>query len=357
MTDESVPDPPSPEPAGTDGEDPYEDELDALLAAATTLATEMSDEIGAPEEPTQASSSDPEDDSPKDVEAQLGNLEGFLDQTSREIGTTPDKSDEDGISMDAGEPPGTVLPAVEKVEGDEVAPASEGDAVDAVEEDQAAPQMAETDDADETMQPTGEDANAATTTSPEIPDFMDEFTRPEGEAAPDPEESTEPAETAPAVPDFMSEFTEPEGDAGGSPNAEEQPAGQTSGADVPDFMAEFTDSAAATDSKASSVENGPAPAAHVQNTAAENESFVGADDDETGAESGSGTGGFTSRLPRQVVARLEPLGLLACEGGVRALEAIDKPTQRVGNVARRIIGWVAIATLGTSVIVYICSLF
>jgi hypothetical protein len=43
--------------------------------------------------------------------------------------------------------------------------------------------------------------------------------------------------------------------------------------------------------------------------------------------------------------------------GVQVLELMDRPVQRLSRGVRRVLGWAAVATLATSVIVYIVSLF
>ena len=44
-----------------------------------------------------------------------------------------------------------------------------------------------------------------------------------------------------------------------------------------------------------------------------------------------------------------------CELGVIGLEAADKPLVRLGPRIRMVAGWLALATLGTSVIVFVVS--
>ena len=68
------------------------------------------------------------------------------------------------------------------------------------------------------------------------------------------------------------------------------------------------------------------------------------------------------RLPRLVALRsfirhltLPPLSV--SEGVAGLLEVMDRPARRLGPGARQAIGWLAIATLGTSLIVFLVSLF
>lgn len=60
---------------------------------------------------------------------------------------------------------------------------------------------------------------------------------------------------------------------------------------------------------------------------------------------------------RRLATRLSPMALAVCERGVNLLEKIDKPLGAIGRTPRRVIGWVAIATFTTSLIVLLISMF
>jgi len=65
------------------------------------------------------------------------------------------------------------------------------------------------------------------------------------------------------------------------------------------------------------------------------------------------------RLIRKIPSPMPVLSkaaLVVCDKGVSVLEIIDKPMSRLGTKVRILIGWLAMATLGTSVVVYIISL-
>ncbi len=83
--------------------------------------------------------------------------------------------------------------------------------------------------------------------------------------------------------------------------------------------------------------------------------------DETPAGSGevspaTGSGATPGTAVRSAAARLSPPVLAVSERVVNILEVADRPLGRVGDSVRRVIGWVAIATVGTSVIVFLYSL-
>lgn len=66
---------------------------------------------------------------------------------------------------------------------------------------------------------------------------------------------------------------------------------------------------------------------------------------------------FARSAMAKVSARAAPMGLRVGNLGVRLLETIDRPFGRIGEPIRRIVGWVAIATFGTSTVAYFVSLF
>lgn len=60
---------------------------------------------------------------------------------------------------------------------------------------------------------------------------------------------------------------------------------------------------------------------------------------------------------RGAATHLSPTVLAGCERAVNLLELIDRPLGRIGDPVRRLIGWVAIATIATSLLVFLYSLF
>ena len=60
---------------------------------------------------------------------------------------------------------------------------------------------------------------------------------------------------------------------------------------------------------------------------------------------------------RRGAQHISSLAWLGCERGAALLEIMDRPTQRLGVGFRQAIGWLALATLGTSLIVFLISLF
>ncbi|MBI4716222.1 MAG: hypothetical protein HY763_00295 [Planctomycetes bacterium] len=177
-----------------------------------------------------------------------------------------------------------------------------------------------------------------------VPDFMKEFLEPEKPAAPEPpaaapetvsnapqddaangaslaergngDIAAPPAPSA-AVPDFMSDLTQPEVDAP-PPRAAQRPA-------APEQRRE------------------PVP-----DTPPDADTEIG---DSVQDESEEELGAPSAGRPL-----LERTALALCEPPVRVLELIDKPLGVVGPGARRVIGWLAIATLLTSAVVLVLSL-
>ena len=58
----------------------------------------------------------------------------------------------------------------------------------------------------------------------------------------------------------------------------------------------------------------------------------------------------------RATAKLSTAALRLCDYGVQLLEIVDRPVRRLGPGPRHAIGWLAIATLGTSFIVFVVSL-
>ncbi len=55
-------------------------------------------------------------------------------------------------------------------------------------------------------------------------------------------------------------------------------------------------------------------------------------------------------------ARISPLALSVCDRAVHLLEQFDRPMGWLSGSVRRVLGWIAIATVGTSVLVYLFTL-
>ena len=309
MTDDPVPDPSLPDSEGLDGEAASEEELNALLAAATSLADEVSEDIGAKEEQAGASqeavAASGAGEHPSDIDARLADVETLLEETGKELGTVPTPDDGDEASST--------------------------------------------------------DGGSASTPPSDVPDFMAEFTRPDDDAGTEPTSTDQPA-TPPAdreVPDFMDEFTRPEpAKESDVPAGQEAVAKPTSGSD-----------AATAPHSPAAARPGVVSSRNLEQTGALDATSDGLPDlDQAEVSSQFDELESASALPpatdnawrdicRHLVALLSPMALRLSEHGVRVLEAADGPTQRLGAGARHVIGWVAIATIGTSLIVYVVSLF
>ncbi len=396
MPDEPIPDPsPSERPGASENTSP-EDEIDALLAEAASLASDVTGEVGVPEEqPASSQATHPagQTDGPvSDIDTQLAELDGLLEETYREVGnTTPATDDADPVTLDNREP-------------------ADSDADSALQQPGSSSPSADTEEAGPTP-PGGPDTPApAPSTSPTenpatdfdadltaLDDLLDQVGH-EGDAEQSTDDASSPqadveSEAPPseqgAVPDPMQESKEPEGEVDASPEATKQPPAEDGAAAVPDFMAEFTTPEPGTEAGTPAASDGTQPAsatAHVTGegtspkpqdvsshergvvsnldvTSPEMSAVSDADLLEELDEAGSAkvpkarSPGPAKRLLGRVAAPVSPLALKACEGGLRALEAMDRPTQRLGYWPRRLIGWLAVATLGTSLIVYVISLF
>lgn len=149
---------------------------------------------------------------------------------------------------------------------------------------------------------------------------------------------------------------------------------------VPDFMKEFTGPDSTTPEPVppvTSSEAGQSPSAErpgvvgtgmlgvvgsVANPVGEDAGDEPAKDEPVVAESTqSKQPGRLAALAHSTMVKLSasaaPMGLRVGDLGVRLLETIDRPFGRIGEPIRRIVGWVAIATFGTSTVAYFISLF
>lgn len=293
MADNPKQDASLPDPDGTGGEAVSEEDLDALLAEASQLASEVSGEVGsAPPDaaPMQAETppegepvdSDPSDFSSlngDDIDAQLAALDQLVDETENEIGAP---TDPDSAEAHADSPPAETI--AEEVEDD--GPSLEG-----------AP------DADDAL--SGETDDSSAPSEEVVPDFMQEFTQPAGDSPQDSvlQENPDPSEPAPKTAV----------DNAPSPAA------------TPDLKAESSEPAQSTGKAAKTARTARLQALQ----------------------------SFIMRLGRM----LSPIALRVSEKAVTTLELFNLPTQRIGAGIRTGLGWLAIATIATSVLVLLASLF
>lgn len=294
MADNPKHDAPPPDPDGAGGEVVSEDDLDALLVEASQLASEISGEVGeaqaeaipvsaenqlesesAKKEPLDLPSSLSGDD----IDSQLDNLDRLVDESHREIGI-PTQADAAEVPVD--------IPSGE-------APTSEVDRSDPPVADDLDVKNAISTDTDEPAAPPEND----------LPDFMQEFTRPD----PDSPKETENQK----IPDLSEPV--PETSSVSSPR---QPT-------TPKADAKSSESAQS-----------------------------------TGKAAATGHAGRPKSL-RLLITRLgyalSPMAIRATDKAVNVLEVVNSPTQRIGSRIRTAVGWLAIATIGTSVLVFLISLF
>ncbi|MHC4696477.1 MAG: hypothetical protein ACYTFA_07035 [Planctomycetota bacterium] len=401
MPDEPAPDPLPTEPAGAGKHTPAEDELDTLLETAASLAGDVTEDVGAPaEQPASAqaihSAGQTDNDAPN-LDAQLAELDVLLEEANREIGhATPPTNDDDAEQ--------TMSADAESADSDADSPTTQPESssphVTAAEAEPASSTRPATEAPDPSPSPADDlptdiDTQLAASDGP-----LDEAGR-QGNAQRSADydahsQTDDESQVAPtdqnAVPNFMEEPTRPEGAPDTSPEETEPPAAADGTANVPDFMAEFTTPEVGTEtgtsgtkdstrppSSAAQATGGPASptaptpgvveprdlgAVGSPDTAPAKETAIANADpsQESDKASPAKAPAARSRSPAmrllgRAAAPLSPLALKACEGGMLVLETMDRPAQRLGYWPRRFIGWLALATLGASLIVYVASLF
>lgn len=341
MADEPSQGLPKPDPAGDASakDAPTADKLDELLAEAAALADEVSDEIGPPENAAPAAKTNqPATTTPGntgDVDSQLAELEGVLTQTQNELGIEPAPSD----------PPSPPQP--ERQPSDGPSPASD---------------------------PPVEKSNLPE--SNEIPDFMAEFTEPERPEEPEgggessssdaSAEGVTPAEPAPGPVEPVEK--EIQSVASPSEAEEELPASPTESAEAakagdgvsdtslsteppkPDEKVGVVGSTIATADFSEFADSLPTESSLPEEAGTPPE----ATEDPPACEKSEG---FCVKAVRRVPALISPVLLPACSVGIGLLEKFDTPTRWLGSGARTVIGWIALATTGTALIVFLLSLW
>jgi len=267
MTDEQQPDQASPEPPeGSDSGVASENELDEVLAQASSLAAELSEEIGAADElpvsedarraPEQAGNL-----ATAELDAQLNEIDRLVAETNSEVDDASGRPDEHALPP--SEPP-------------------------------------------------------ASPSAPPVPEFMEEFTRPER-----PGDAAQPGAQAPASGAST-------GDAGPKPGVVGTGMLGVVGA-APPALEEAKKPPPSEAGESGNELPGEMPVA-------------------------SKTGKLAD-LVHWAAARSSPVVLAVCDRALTLLEVVNRPVaDKLGDSTLRVIGWIALATLGTSVIVYLFSL-
>ena len=159
-----------------------------------------------------------------------------------------------------------------------------------------------------------------------------------------------------AVPEFMSEFMEPQEPTASASESDSTSASGSSG----DGAGNATPTIAVTPRPGVigtgliGVVGTPPPAAAEQ---AEKPPAEEIEETEETEESPPSRLGKSLEVFKSAGARVSPLVCGVGLQAVRVLEKIDEPVSGMSQSVRRLIGWVAIATLGTSAVVYAISLF
>ncbi len=298
MADEQPPNPASSgSPEKADSDSASGATLDDVLAEAASLASDLSEDVGTPEGPLKSATRNVEpgsgSDIAEDLDAELANLERLVGDASSQVDPQTDPQD---------------------------------------------------------SQPNG-------TAPEEVPDFMSDLTGP----SPTPEEAgvSEPSDSGLSFETTAQDASDDAtGEAG---HAEESPGydgGSTkpgaSGTDVTPADAVSVPSESDATSKSSPIDAGTPgvvgniPRSAQISTKTDHVPSLEADVPAGDAEGGGGPKGLRDR-------GLQVLMTLG-ERGVTMLEVADRPTAKLGTSARQIIGWAALATLGTALIVLLISL-
>lgn len=323
---------PSPAPAGPNDAQlggVTEKELDDLLLQASELAADASHEVGVPATKPGASPLPGPEELSSTLDDELGRLDGLIASAATEVGAEP-------LGTSAVS---TVTPTSAESSS---APAKQNDP-------NAPPAPAGT--------PSKTPASGGPAAARHVPDFMLEF--------------TEPASDPPATPSPAVEKTSAPAPSGAARNAAAETASAAAGAAAgkaqrPSELAASNDAATATRAGTAATATPPSSASRaatakpglvgtgmlgvIGTTASQQPQKASASATDASFDSAS-TESETEEAahPRRLADVLSPvIDLLE-----RLLELLDRPFAKVGAGVKEIIGWVALATLGTAVVMYL----
>ncbi len=355
------------------------DDLDNLLAEASALADEVAQEVGALNNPAYADpldiAADPEAELDQDVDKKLAELDGLIEKTQEEIGAPPAQTP---ATADANVPldslPDSSVEQTSASKPDSPAEPDSPSQKEVVESDPAA-----------ASDPFGEldSEQDGVSASPEIPDFMAEFTEPEAspEEPPLKAEGREESDTSPteddserAVPDFMAEFTEPvpepveppadapaaEADDAGMPEnlSEKAKLGRVSSADL-SARNKQSESAGAAESNVQPILAAPGIDGGLPDLQPLDDPFGSADEtpDTTAETDSAATVNPAVKIMRLARTSVSAALWHACSFGIRGLEETDKRLNFLSHRVKQLIGIFAVATTATAVVAYLVSMF
>lgn len=329
MSDPTPPDnsPSNPGDSGDIGSAPGGD-LDEVLAKAEALAGELAVELGADEEKPHTTALDAlsgvDDSAVPTVDDELNRLDELAAHTAEQIGSATEetKPEETSEVADDGVVPGFMEELTNPPESDE-----SGEAPSPDHESSGEHAGKDTADGDETAAVDTDHADAAPAppAGDAVPDFMADLTQ-----APDPSPTTQPSVPTSEPPSQASQ-----------PATVSQPKLGVVKSRPPGVIGniEHPKSEGSTgNADASGEGDGQTEAATTQ--VARNKLML-----------------KLCALPRGVAQRLSPVALKVADKGVTVLEKVDRPTAWLKVSIKQAAGLLAIATAGTSIIVFLVSLF
>jgi len=295
MTDESSAVPPSSDDPGLELGSCPEDELDSLLEQAVTLANAVTEEIGTTDGPSFSPYEALDSDLSDSADAAVDERLGELD----------------GLLGRTREELGTATASDHEVPAE----------------------------------PPPKEATASASPEDDMPDFMAELTRPEVRPEADvPPHTPSPANAASGASRRGATSTkcDPATTFAAAPHNSDERAGAEAEAVI---LEDLSLSPVAPPSAA------PHAAAGEENLAAELDKPVPARKVSRRLAAGA------AFLRKRIIDKAASSAIFVCDSVVHVLELLDRPIARLGYVGRRMIGWLAIATMGTSIVVYVISMF
>ncbi|MFQ5591896.1 MAG: hypothetical protein ACE5HE_12090 [Phycisphaerae bacterium] len=393
MPDEHSYNPSGRDPSGPGRDAAEEDELDALLEEAAALADDVTDEVGSLEAGRTPASDDLAathvGGPPPQIDAQLAELDRLLGEMNKELGEADSPGRDGTVNGPRANPgdPGSDDP------GPDDAPAPGGTI------DDTGRALAELGEADQPSLPSSGTRDSTPLPGTELDDDLDaQLAALDGllTDAGD-EQHAEPTPRVVSVNDDAVDDSAPDEpadkprgvesslqqqDAPSDPPTTDAPTAapdsRAGKAVTPDFMAEFM---AGNEEEEEEEEEGANDASPASPPARETHpaeprqadrsdyrtsagDLVGSDTQcaappdaqETHDPHTALAHGAAWRSLRKVLRGVEPVALKLLDAAVGVLESADRPVRRLGYWPRAIAGWLAIATLALSLIVYVASL-
>ncbi len=342
MAEERQNDQPAPDSSADDLLDAAATEdIDALLASASSLAAELKDDLGedgqenAPQE-SPNSPVDSEEDVTDSVDHKLAEMEQLLDDTNNELGQDENQGDDESDDRDTESVTTASTEKTDNLDDSENTPASLDLEKKPQDQEEKAAQEAQT-AAPPRENVDSEDGEFNLDTS--IDDFK-------AAAA-----ALEPSEKESAKRDLDADLSA-EIDAATASSASDHGSSKGIDFDESEFEGDTDDLPSLDDKEPSQSPPKSQPKQNANETAkTDDDKNVSEEDEEDASPSVSVVG----RILQKITGRFNPILMILASFVATGLEIIDRPFARISERFRILIGYIAIATLATTAVVFVLA--